>query len=231
MKKIGIIVAMEEELSIVLDEMDVTTETVHAGMKFYDGFWHGKEIVAVICGIGKVNAAVCTQLLISVFNVNRVINIGVAGGVREDINPGDIVISDSLVQHDVDATAFGDPAGQIPRMDTLYFNADPLLIGLFKDACTNVKSHKTFIGRIATGDQFIADVDKIRWINGTFNALACEMEGGSIAQVCHINEIPFIVIRSISDNANSGAHMDFEKFKGIAIENSSIILSHVLKDI
>lgn len=225
---LGIIVAMEEELEIVLKELDLKSEEVYAGMKFYRGDLHGTDVVAVVCGIGKVNSAICTQILISVFEAKKVINIGVAGGVGVDIVPGDIVVADSLVQHDVDATAFGDIVGQIPRMDTRYFESDKSLLNAAVEACKRVEGHSCFVGRIATGDQFIADVEKIKWLESTFNALACEMKGGSIAQACHVNKIPFIVIRSISDNANSGAHMDFEKFKGIAVENSSVILKHML---
>lgn len=228
---LGIIVAMEEELEVILKIMKKDKTEIKANMKFHSGEISGKKVVAVICGIGKVNSAVCTQILISEYNVKNVVNVGIAGGIGKDIVPGDIVIGDSLVQHDVDATAFGDVIGQIPRMDTFDFKADKNLVKLAKEATKKATDHKSYVGRIATGDQFVADLDKIKWLSETFDALACEMEGASIAQTCYLNDIPFVVIRSISDNANTGAHMDFEKFKYLAVENSSSILQEMICNI
>ena len=228
---LGIIVAMEEELEVILKIMKKDKTEVKANMKFHSGEISGKKIIAVICGIGKVNSAVCTQILISEYNVKNVINVGIAGGIGKDIVPGDIVIGDSLVQHDVDATAFGDVIGQIPRLDTFDFKADKTLVKLAKEACEKSTNHKSYVGRIVTGDQFVADLDKIKWLSEEFDALACEMEGASIAQTCYLNDIPFVVIRSISDNANTGAHMDFEKFKYLAVENSSQILKNMICNI
>ena len=227
---IGIIVAMNEELEVILREMQKEKTEARANMEFHVGELLGKKIVAVVCGIGKVNSAICTQVLISEYGVSKIVNIGIAGGIGKDIIPGDIVIGDSLVQHDMDATAFGDKVGQIPRLDTFDFKSDKLLVDLAKEVCESITEHKSYIGRIATGDQFVADVDKIKWLSEEFDALACEMEGGSIAHTCYLNNIPFIVIRSISDNANTGAHMDFEKFKYIAVENSSNILKNMISN-
>lgn len=228
---LGIIVAMEEELEIILTSMKKEKTEIRANMEFHIGTILDKEIVAVICGIGKVNSAVCTQILISEYDVKQVINIGIAGGIGKDIVPGDIVIGDSLIQHDVDATAFGDVVGQVPRLDTFDFKSDNALVEIASDVCKSLEGHNSYIGRIATGDQFIADLDKIKWLSDTFGALACEMEGASIAHTCYLNNIPFVVIRSISDNANTGAHMDFEKFKYLAVENSSNILKGMINRI
>lgn len=228
---IGIIVAMEEELEIILKTMKKDKTEVRANMEFHTGTIEGKKIIAVICGIGKVNSAVCTQILISEFEVDKVINVGIAGGIGVDIVPGDIVIGESLVQHDMDATAFGDAVGQVPRLNTFDFKADSNLVKLAKEASEKSTSHKTYVGRIVTGDQFVADIDKIKWLSDTFDALACEMEGASIAHTCYLNSVPFVVIRSISDNANTGAHMDFEKFKYLAVENSSQILKDMICNI
>lgn len=228
---LGIIVAMEEELEVILKEMDHNKTEIRAGMEFHIGKISGKEIIAVICGIGKVNSAVCAQILISDFKAKQIVNVGIAGGIGKDIVPGDIVIGDSLVQHDMDATAFGDVVGQIPRLDTFDFKADGTLVRLAKEASEKSTSHKSYVGRIVTGDQFVADLDKIKWLSEEFSALACEMEGASIAQACYLNKIPFVVIRSISDNANTGAHMDFEKFKYLAVENSSQILKDMIINI
>ena len=128
----------------------------------------------------------------------------------------------------MDTTAFGDPHGQVPRMDTFDFKCDSSLIESANSACKKVGGFNTFTGRIVSGDVFVADVEKIKWLEKEFNALSCEMEGASIAHVCYLNNIPVVVIRSISDNANNGAHMDFEKFTPIAVKNSTSILKEML---
>lgn len=225
---LGIIAAMSEELEILLKDMQLDSSTTKAGMTFNKGKLWSNEVIAVVCGIGKVNAAVCTQILVSEFNVNKVINVGVAGGIGKDIYPGDVVIATNLVEHDMDTTAFGDPHGQVPRMDTFDFKCDSSLIESANSACKKVGGFNTFTGRIVSGDVFVADVEKIKWLEKEFNALSCEMEGASIAHVCYLNNIPVVVIRSISDNANNGAHMDFEKFTPIAVKNSTSILKEML---
>ena len=225
---LGIIAAMSEELEILLKYMQLDSSTTKAGMTFNKGKLWSNEVIAVVCGIGKVNAAVCTQILVSEFNVDKVINVGVAGGIGKDIYPGDVVIATNLVEHDMDTTAFGDPHGQVPRMDTFDFKCDSSLIESANSACKKVGGFNTFTGRIVSGDVFVADVEKIKWLEKEFNALSCEMEGASIAHVCYLNNIPVVVIRSISDNANNGAHMDFEKFTPIAVKNSTSILKEML---
>ncbi|MEQ8199151.1 MAG: 5'-methylthioadenosine/adenosylhomocysteine nucleosidase, partial [Clostridiaceae bacterium] len=165
---IGIIAAMSEELELLLKDMEVTSKEEKAKMTFYKGKLWEKEVVAVVCGIGKVNAAVCTQILISEYNVHKIINVGVAGGIGEDICPGDVVIADNLVEHDMDTTAFGDPHGQIPRLDTFDFKCDKELVALAEEACREASDIKSFKGRIVTGDQFIASVDKIKWLSSQF---------------------------------------------------------------
>ena len=226
---LGIIGAMSEELEILLKDMDIETIEEKARMKFHKGKLWGHNVVAVVSGIGKVNAAVCTQILASEYNVSSVINVGVAGGIGKDIYPGDVVIAENLVQYDMDTTAFGDPMGQIPRMDTFDFKCDDKLVETAKAACAEASSFKTFSGRIVSGDMFVASVEKIQWLEKEFGASACEMEGASIAHVCYLNNIPFVIIRSISDNANNGAHMDFEKFTPIGVKNSTFILKSMLE--
>ncbi len=228
---IGIIGAMSEELEILLKDMDLESSEKKASMVFHKGKLWGNEVVAVVCGIGKVNAAVCAQILASEYKVDAVINVGVAGGIGKEIYPGDVVIGSSLVEHDMDTTAFGDKIGQIPRMEVFDFKSEEGLIEKAKAACDSIKGINSFIGRIATGDQFIANLQKIQWLSKEFGALACEMEGGSIAHVCYLNKIPFVVIRSISDNANNGAHMDFEKFTPLAVKNSTTILKKMLESL
>lgn len=227
---IGIIGAMQEELEYLVGNMNITRKDIKANMEFKCGTIWNSDVVAVTSGIGKVNAAICTQILIDIFNVDKIINVGVAGGAGSDVKPGDVVIADSLVQHDVDSSAFGDRVGQIPRLDTFDFLCDKELLERARNASLCISEHKTFVGRIVSGDQFIATPEKIKWLNKEFNALACEMEGASIAQVCYLNNVPFVIIRSISDNANTGAHMDYEKFKSIAVKNSSNILNIMLNN-
>ncbi|NFN95513.1 5'-methylthioadenosine/adenosylhomocysteine nucleosidase [Clostridium botulinum] len=226
---IGIIAAMAEELEILLKDLNLEEKKEKANMVFHKGTINNKNIVAVVCGIGKVNSAVCTQILISEYNVDKVVNVGVAGGIGKDIYPGDIVVAENLVQHDMDTSAFGDKIGQIPRLDTFDFKCDKDMVAAAKKSCEEISELNSFTGRIVSGDQFVANLEKIQWLEKEFGAISCEMEGASIAQVCYLNSIPFVVIRSISDNANNGAHMDYEKFTPIAVKNSTNILKNMLK--
>ena len=226
---LGIISAMSEELELLLKDMNIQDEIKKANMTFFKGNLDDKEIIAVVCGIGKVNAAVCAQILISEFKVDSIINVGVAGGIGKNIYPGDLVVGTNLVHHDMDTTVFGDAHGQVPRMDVFDFKCDDKLVSAATAACDEIKEINTFQGRIISGDQFISSVDKIQWFEKEFDALACEMEGASIAHVCYLNNTPCVVIRSISDNANNGAHMDYEKFVPIAVRNSTIILKSMLQ--
>jgi len=226
---IGIIAAMAEELEILLTDLALEEKKEKANMTFHKGSLYGKNVVAVVCGIGKVNSAICTQILASEYNVDKIINVGVAGGIGKDIYPGDIVVAENLVQHDMDTTAFGDKMGQIPRLDTFDFKCDEQMVAIAKKACEEIPELNSFTGRIVSGDQFIANVEKIQWLDKEFGAISCEMEGASIAQVCYLNSIPFVVIRSISDNANNGAHMDYQNFITIAVKNSTRILKQMLE--
>lgn len=226
---IGIIAAMAEELEILLKDLTLEEKKEKANMTFHKGSLYGKDVVAVVCGIGKVNSAICTQILASEYNVNKIINVGVAGGIGKEIYPGDIVVAENLVQHDMDTTAFGDKMGQIPRLDTFDFKCDKEMVALAKKACEEISELNSFTGRIASGDQFVANIEKIQWLDKEFGAISCEMEGASIAQVCYLNSIPFVVIRSISDNANNGAHMDYQKFIPVAVKNSTKILKQMLQ--
>ncbi|AWZ48241.1 5'-methylthioadenosine/adenosylhomocysteine nucleosidase [Clostridiaceae bacterium 14S0207] len=226
---IGIIGAMCEETEKIIHSMVVLRSTKKANMAFNVGLLHEKEVVVVTCGIGKVNAAICTQILIDDFHVEAVINVGIAGGTEINLYPGDVVIGTELVHHDVDTSFFGDKVGQVPRLDTYTFKCDKRLIDLAKEATKEITEQKCYEGPIASGDQFIATRSKLEWIHDTFDAFACEMEGASIAHVAYLNKIPFIVIRSISDNAINGTHVDYEKFKWIAVDNSVKIINNMIK--
>ncbi|GAB6168889.1 5'-methylthioadenosine/adenosylhomocysteine nucleosidase [Clostridium carnis] len=226
---LGIISAMSEELEILLKDMNVEEKTTKANMTFHKGTLGNKNIIAVVCGIGKVNAAICSQILISEYKVDSIINVGVAGGIGKDIYPGDVVVATDLVQHDMDTTVFGDAFGQVPRLDTFDFKCDEKLVKAALEACEEITEINTFSGRIVSGDQFISSVEKIQWFEKEFGAISCEMEGASIAHVCYLNNVPCVVIRSISDNANNGAHMDYEKFIPLGVRNSTTILKTMLE--
>ena len=225
---IGIIGAMDEEIELLLPELKLNKKLKKAQMTFFNGELLGKKVVLVRSGIGKVNAAICAQILIDDFDVTNIINVGIAGGIGEDVCPGDVVIADNLVQYDMDTTAFGDRVGQVPRVDCYEFICDKSMVNIAKKSCSKLKEIKTYIGRIVTGNQFIASIEKTKWLSYEFGALACEMEGASIGQVCYLNKIPFVVIRSISDNANNGAHMDYKKFAALAVLNSTDVLKSMI---
>lgn len=222
---LGIIGAMDEEVLEIKNALtDVSVETV-TGMDFYRGKVNGKEVVVVRSGIGKVNAAVCSQVLVDRFGVEAIVNTGIAGSLRAEINIGDIVLSTDSVQHDMDATGFGYPAGQIPRMDTFAFPADEKLLNLAKECCARVNPDiQTFTGRVVSGDQFISDKGKKQWLTETFDGSCTEMEGAAIAQVCYLNHIGCLIIRAISDKADDSANMDYQEFEAKAIWHSVKLL-------
>ena len=196
---IGIIGAMEEEVSQLVHKMSDMEKTEIAGMVFNKGLIGNKDLVVVKSGIGKVNAAMCTQILATYFKVDMVINTGVAGSLRNEINIGDVVISTDALQHDMDATGFGYEPGVIPRMKTSIFEADKKLVKIAEESCKDsVPEIGVFKGRVVSGDQFITDkAVKERLVN-LFRGYCTEMEGAAIAQAAYLNNIPFLIIRAIS---------------------------------
>ena len=229
---IGIIGAMDEEVISLKRKMHVAEQREIAGMEFFIGTVEDKEVVVVRCGIGKVNAAVCTQILADIFNVEYVINTGVAGGLNPELNIGDIVVSSDTVEHDMDASAVGNPRGEIPRMKKTYFEADQKLIDAAKAAAEKLKGdHKVHVGRLASGDQFICSMKVKEDIYTTFTAYCAEMEGAAIAHTCFLNEIPFVVIRAISDKADQSADVNFEEFVDVAAKNASKMIEGILQSL
>ncbi len=214
MKSIGIIGAMEEEVAILKEKMEDVRIIKKASMDFYEGTLAGRKAVVVRSGIGKVNAGICAQILADVFSVEAIINTGIAGSLNKDINIGDIVLSTDVVQHDMDATGFGYRKGQIPQMPVFYFAADEKLRQLAAEVCREVNPDiQVFEGRIASGDQFVCDQGVKDGIVSEFAAYATEMEGAAIGQAAYLNEIPFLVIRAISDKADGSAQMDYSEFE------------------
>ena len=221
MRSTGIIGAMEEEIILLKEKMEIEVVVKKASMEFYQGTLNGKEVVLVKSGIGKVNAGLCAQILVDVFNVNRLINTGIAGSLKAEINIGDIVLSSDALQHDMDARAFGYARGEIPRMDTLSFPADPELIGMAKAACEEVNPEiQVFVGRVVTGDQFVAGRETKEEIASWTDGYCTEMEGAAIAQAAYLNKVPFVIVRAISDKADDSASMDYPEFEKQAIEHS-----------
>ncbi len=230
-KKLGIICAMEEELAPLKEHMKNYQKKSKATMDFFEGHIDGQNLVMVVSGIGKVNAALCAQILIDDYEVTHLLNVGVAGGVKETLKPMDIIIATSLIQHDMDVRAFGLKRGEIPRMDTSIFLPDPELNHLLLKAAKKYTDSTVHEGIIVSGDAFISSRDKILDLLDTFDASACEMEGASIAHVAYLNQVPFAVIRAISDNANTGATMDYEKFKDQAARNTVTMVLDLLKNL
>lgn len=232
MNCIGIIGAMEEEVAKLKEKMEEVTVTKRAGMEFCQGLLAGKKAVVVRSGIGKVNAGICTQILADVFQADAVINTGIAGSLKEEINIGDIVISTDVVQHDVDAEKFGYPPGEIPRMERLSFPADEKLGEMCARACGRVNPDiQVFMGRIVSGDQFISDRQRKEEIAASFQGYCTEMEGAAIGQAAWLNQIPFVIIRAVSDKADESAVMDYPAFEAMAIKNSVNLVLEMLKSL
>ena len=228
-KVIGIIGAMEEEVAMLKEKMTEVTVKEKAGMEFFHGQLKGHEAVVVRSGIGKVNAGICTQILADDFQVDAVINTGIAGSLRAEINIGDIVLSTDTMQHDVDAREFGYPAGQIPRMDTLAFPADEGLRKLAAKVCAQVNPEiGVWEGRVVSGDQFIADKGKKEEIISITDGSCTEMEGAAIGQAAYLNHIPYLVIRAISDKADDSAQMDYPTFEKQAILHSVRLVENMM---
>jgi len=211
---IGIIGAMKEEVSELIREMKEAETSEEAGMKFCSGLLSGKAAVIVISGIGKVNAAACTQILIDRFKPDCIINTGIAGALDPGLSIGDIVLSSDAVQHDVDVTHFGYKPGQVPQMKVLAFPADKKLIDTAKEAVSETEPDiGVMTGRVASGDCFVADTETKDRIRKAFGAACCEMEGASIAQVSYINRIPFLIIRAMSDKADGTSPLIYAAFE------------------
>ena len=227
MNKIGIIGALDEELEILKSEMNAFTIKKTAGIDFFSGVIHGKSVVLARCGVGKVNAAVCTQALIDFYEPDCVINTGVAGAIHDGLEIGDIVISKDLVTHDFNAEPII-PDYKIPER---YVPADGALVARASEAAAVLQKKGVTIhtGRIATGDSFINESEIKNKLWTDFEALCVEMEGASIAHACWLNNVPFVIVRAISDKADEEAKVSFEKFVVDASKNSCAIICEMLR--
>ena len=216
MTKLGIIGAMRIEVETLLDKMENVTMTKHAWSEYYEGTLEGLDVVVVQCGVGKVNAAMCAQILCSCYGVTHLVNTGIAGSLCADLDIGDLVVSRDAMYHDFDCNAFGYPSGKVPGMDVIAFPADEAMMGYAFAAAEAVNPGHTRIGRVASGDQFVAEKALKEKIIATTQGLCTEMEGAAIAQTAYRNGIPFVILRAISDKADDSAEMDYPTFERIA---------------
>ncbi len=227
---LGIIGAMSEEVAKIKECLDHVMVETRAGMEFYQGSLEGKPVVVVRSGIGKVNGAICTQILADCYQVEGIVNTGIAGSLRAEINIGDIVLSTDALQHDVDATVFGYQVGQIPQMECFSFPSDEKLRSLAESCCHRVNPDiRTYSGRVVSGDQFISSKEKKQWLAEHFQGYCTEMEGAAIAQTAWLNQIPVLIVRAISDKADDSATMDYETFEAAAIARSVNLLLEMIK--
>lgn len=226
---IGIIGAMDVEVQDLLDLMPERTSETISGIHYHRGKISGIDCVVARCGIGKVAAAVCAQTMILRYHPTALLNVGVAGGTGSGVKIGDVVISTSLVQHDMDTSALGDEKGFLSGPDIVHIPASSNLIEQSVSAAKKVLApEKIHTGVIATGDQFVCESEHLGRIAEEFGASACEMEGGSIAQVCYLNKVDFVVLRAISDNANEHAAMDFTEFAERSAKELTEIIQNLL---
>ncbi|EFU41661.1 Adenosylhomocysteine nucleosidase [Paenibacillus vortex V453] len=225
---IGLIGAMDEEVELLLGQLENKVTTVKAGVTYASGTLHGKQVVVCKSGVGKVNAAVTTQILIDSFGVSKILFTGVAGALHPDLNIGDIVISSSCMQHDMDVTPLGFARGMIPYQEVSDFPADQSLIELAEEACKELSVDHYVIGKVLSGDQFIASRETVQTLYEDLNGACAEMEGSAVAQVCYMNHVPYVVIRSMSDKADGSAHVNFPEFTVKASRRSHEIVNYML---
>lgn len=224
---IGIIGAMQTEVELLISKIEDTKTQTISGIDFFSGKLCGKDVVVAKCGIGKVFAALCAQTMILEFGVELLINTGVAGAISNELNIGDVAVSDYVVQHDMDTTAIGDPIGLISGINVVKIGADREISAALCRAAEKCGA-RFLVGTVASGDTFISSRERKDTIGATFDAVVCEMEGAAIGQVCYVNKIPFCVIRAVSDKADGSSSMDYMTFVGFAAEkNANIVLEYL----
>ena len=225
---IGIIAAMNVEMDGLRAHMENPVSETVSGVEFVRGTIEGREVVTAVCGIGKVFAALCAQTMILRYAPEAVINTGVAGTLTDELSIGNLAVSSCVVQHDMDTSAIGDPVGLISGINMVEIPADRALTDRLCAAAQTV-GVKTLTGCIASGDQFVASPGRKTFIADTFSAIACEMEGAAVGQVCYVNRVPFCVLRAISDSADGSSHMDYPTFVQMAAEQSVALLRRFMR--
>jgi len=224
MKRLGIIGAMAVEVELLKSQLKNLSATEKAGMQFYCGELNSLPVVIVQCGVGKVNAAICTQILCDYYSVTHIVNTGVAGSLKAELDIGDLVVSQDAVHHDMDVTYLSYPVGQVPGLDVRAFPADRMLMAAALEAAQAVIPGHCSLGTVASGDQFVASREKKEQILANTNASCTEMEGASIAHTAWRNQVPFVIIRAISDKADNSAQMDYPVFEAMAAKRCAEVV-------
>lgn len=226
--KIGIIGAMDVEVAGLIEFMENIKKETISSTVYYEGTLQGKNVVVAKCGVGKVHAAVCAQTMILKYKPDVIINTGVAGSLNSKLDIADLVISDSVVQHDMDTSGIGDPIGLISGVNLINIPCPKDLVEQIEKSAKTIEDTNVIVGTIASGDQFICNQDKRDYIVKHFDALCAEMEGAAIGHVCYLNNVDFCIIRAISDKADGSAHMDFPTFAKIAAKKSTQLINTFL---
>ncbi len=226
---IGIIGAMHPEVEAIIAALGEAEKETVSGIDFYTGLLEGKRVAVAKCGIGKVFAAMCAQTMILKYSPDLIVNTGVGGALASGISTGDIVIADTLCQHDMDTSPIGDPKGLVSGINVIYFESDKRAGRILLDSAEKL-GLSARLGRIASGDKFIASKEDKERIISDFSADACEMEGCAIAQTAFVNGTPFAVVRAISDSADGEATMDYPTFLSIAAANSTKLTLELVKN-
>lgn len=227
--RVGIVGAMSVEVAELLKSMNVEKMETISDIEYHIGQIDGYDVVVAKCGVGKVHAAICTQTMILKFSPDIVINTGVAGSLTSKLDLGDCAIGSSVVQYDVDTSAVGDPVGLISGINMIEFPCDDFVVKNLTQAVEQVPNMKYEVGLIATGDKFLNSKEGKEGILLNFKAIACEMESGSVGQVCYVNKTPFGIIRAISDNADSESHVEYGEFLSEAALKASDVVKSFLK--
>ena len=223
MTKLGIIGAMEIEVAILKSKLEKQKVTKVGPMEFFEGRLSGCEVVIVMCGVGKVHAAMCTQVLCSSFGVTHIVNTGVAGSLDAGLDICDVLVSTDAIQHDMDVHYLGYDVGKIPGLDTVAFPADEKLRKLAYEVSETIRPGHTKMGRVATGDQFVCSEEQRAKIIADTGASCTEMEGAAMAQVAYVNRVPFVILRAISDKADGSAELDYPTFEKMAAANCAAV--------
>ena len=231
MTKLGIIGAMAVEVELLKEKMEGLTVSTHAGMEFCEGKLESIDTVVVQCGVGKVNAAMCAQILCSVFGVTHLVNTGIAGSLCADLDIGDLVVSEDAMYHDFDCVHFGYEYGRVPGMDVVAFPADEIMIGYALRAAEEVNPGHSRTGRVASGDLFVAEKSAKEQIIQKTAGICTEMEGAAIAQTAYRNQVPFVILRAISDKADDSAEMDYPTFEAIAARRCAEVTVNMAKQL
>lgn len=228
MKTIGVIGSMQEEIETIKNSLEVISAKNIIGLDFYMGKMSGNNVILVCSGAGKVNAAISAQILIDLYAVDYIINIGVAGALSKELEIGDVIVSTDAVYHDFDATPLGYEPGVVMRMSESLFKADEELIKMARKALKD-ENRNIFEGRIATGDVFVASSEMKNRIRSLFKAMCVDMEGAAIAHTCYLNKIPFVLLKCISDKAEENSGKDFEDFMKKVFELSEKAVNNMVK--